>query len=63
MGERKLFFITYTSDTEVIVITLNQEKKMLKVFFKEGERDLENYYRAEIYDFAVVVRPQLIVDF
>jgi len=55
--------IVYTSDTEVIVTTKEQEAGAIREWFTEGDRDIEAYDREEIFDFAVAVTPTLRVKY
>lgn len=54
-------FITYRSDIDVIVTTRKREAKMLRLFFEEDGRDLDDYHREENDDCAVEVRSHMIV--
>lgn len=42
-------YIVYVSSYEMIVTTPKKEKKIIKLYFKEGGRDIEEYERGEIY--------------
>lgn len=42
--------IVYEGDDEVIVTSLEQEHEMLKLYFTEGGRDVEEYVRSEAKD-------------
>ena len=46
-------FIVYLGNDEVIVTTEKKEKKTIKIWFKDGDRDLEEYDREEVSDPAV----------
>lgn len=39
--------ITYQGNGEVIITTSRREKKMLKDWFKDGDRDVDMYDRVE----------------
>ena len=49
MSKEKPNYIVYSSQHEVIITTPKKEKKIIKLYFIEGKRDLENYDREEIY--------------
>lgn len=55
--------ITYHGNDEVIITTSRREKKMLKVWFKDGDRDVNLYDRVEHHklDAAVSVESNLLV--
>lgn len=47
-------FIIYTSIDEVLITTKEEEKKMLKIYFKNGlGRDIEEFEREEVKTEAV----------
>ena len=46
-------FIVYSSNQEVIVCTPKTEKKMLKEWFEDAGRELEDYDRDECTEAAV----------
>ena len=39
--------VSYASSTEFIVTTSDQEQEMIRIWFEEGGRDLEDYDRRE----------------
>lgn len=54
--------ITYHGNEEVIITTSNREKKMLRTWFKEGDRDVNLYDRVEHKgEFGVSVESHLVV--
>lgn len=48
-------FIIYTSRDEVLITTKEDEKKMLKIYFEEGKRSLDDFNREEVKTEAVQV--------
>lgn len=53
--EKKVNHIIYSGREETIVCTPENEKKMLKQYFKDGGRDIDEYDRYESFDIAVSV--------
>jgi hypothetical protein len=39
--------VSYSCDTETLVCDIKDEKKLLKIYFKEGGRNVEEYDRLE----------------
>ncbi len=56
-----IMLIVYEGQDEVIVTTDELEKQTLKEWFKDGDRDLEDYDRIEIKDEAVAITATLHV--
>jgi hypothetical protein len=46
-------FIIYTSSDEAIVCTPETEAQTIKEYFKEGERDMDDFDREEANDYAI----------
>ena len=49
-------FILYKSSNEVIVTTVRDQQKTIKLYFSEGGRDLDDYDVELVSDFAVEIR-------
>lgn len=53
--KRKVTFIVYAGDNEVLVTTPTLERKTKKQWFTEGRRDPEEYSRTVLYDACVEI--------
>lgn len=51
--------VTYSCNNEVIVTTETQEAKMLKIYFDNGGRDIDDYDREIHTDVAVDISNRL----
>lgn len=58
----KIKYITYTTTDEVIITLPSQEKKMIKLYFTEGGRDIMDYDRDEINEFAISIAAHVKVN-
>lgn len=55
-------FVVFTNTEEVLVTTKSQEKKMRKLYFTEGSRDINDYDRTESNDPGVCITAKLRVE-
>jgi hypothetical protein len=51
----KQTLVVYSSGQEVLICTYKNEKKMLRLWFVEGGRDFDDYFREVSADIAVAV--------
>lgn len=57
--ENRSVFVVYENGKEVIVGTKKSEKLLIREFFKEGKRNLEDYDRSEKTDSGIQVTSSL----
>ena len=46
--------IKYSTESEILVTTADREQELLQLYFVEGGREVEDYYREEIEDFVEI---------
>lgn len=57
-------YVVYSSNSEVIITTLENEHETIQVYFTQGGRVLEDYDREALVasECAVCIRPRLFMD-
>ncbi len=59
--EKTVKFVTYSNGTEVLITTLEDEKRLLKDYFSKGGRCVYSYDRQEEADYAIAITPKLSI--
>ncbi len=54
--------IVYEGNGEVLVTTPDLEPEMLKLWFADGGREVDDYYRVMSMEKAILIAPKLDID-